>query len=133
MANCEPVLLTAMITIAAQDIRGANDRILQSCSQYMQILLGEIMLGIRCKVDALEATLLLAEWEPQYSLLDSTARRCGGEDTAAFMHIGLALRIASFLDLEQAFPEESKKPADQITREALAYVGKRQVFSSSYR
>ncbi|KIW36014.1 uncharacterized protein PV06_11689 [Exophiala oligosperma] len=122
MANCEPVLLTAMITIAAQDIRGANDRILQSCSQYMQILLGEIMLGIRCKVDALEATLLLAEWEPQYSLLDSTARRCGGEDTAAFMHIGLALRIASFLDLEQAFPEESKKPADQITREALAYV-----------
>ncbi len=69
MCTNEPHLLTAMITVAARDLpRPLPDNVLHICSNYMHQLVSEIIAGKKCDVEAVEALLLLAEWEPQDSL-----------------------------------------------------------------
>jgi hypothetical protein len=100
MASQEPHLLTAMITVAARDLPDGEE-ILRSCSAYMHQLVSEVSAGKKCDVEAVEALLLLAEWEPQDSLSEAREVGCGEEDRAAWMHVGLALRIGYFLGLDR--------------------------------
>ncbi|PYH87346.1 hypothetical protein BO71DRAFT_436824 [Aspergillus ellipticus CBS 707.79] len=100
-AQKEPHLLTAMITIAAKDTPNGAD-ILKSCTQYMETLISGLTAGKKCAIEAVEALLLLAEWEPQCSLPESSTLGCGQEDMAAWMHIGIAVRIAYSLKLDRA-------------------------------
>jgi hypothetical protein len=62
----------------------------------MQRLVVDLSLGKRCGVEAVEALLLIAEWEPngQCMLSDSVRVSCGQEGLAAWMHIGIAIRFA---------------------------------------
>ncbi|KAL2847764.1 hypothetical protein BJY01DRAFT_164315 [Aspergillus pseudoustus] len=113
-----PHLLTAMITIAASSTRGG---IPKACARYMQSLLTELNAGKRCTVEAIEALLLIAEWEPEL-LLPGTARpSCGQEDMAAWMHIGTAIRIAQALRLDRvALKREGMD--EQTSRERLVWM-----------
>jgi hypothetical protein len=85
-----------MITIAAKDLPG-DTKIFEICSKYMNQLVAELSVGKKCDVEAVEALLLLAEWEPQSALSDVKEVGCGEEDLAAWMHVGLALRIGYYL------------------------------------
>ena len=89
-----------MITVAARDLPQGED-ILRTCSAYMHQLVSELSAGKKCDVEAVEALLLLAEWEPQDSLSEAREVGCGEEDRAAWMHVGLALRIGYFLGLDR--------------------------------
>lgn len=89
-----------MITIGAKDVVN-GDQTLQICGQHMQRLITEITAGKRCGVEAVEALLLLAEWEPLCMLPESARIGCGQEDLSAWMHIGLAIRLAYILKLDR--------------------------------
>jgi hypothetical protein len=123
MATREPHLLTAMITVAARDLPQAEG-ILHSCSGYMHQLVSEIIAGKRCDVEAVEALLLLAEWEPQDSLSEGKEVGCGEEDRAAWMHVGLALRIGYFLGLDRtAIKHDDEEKAAHFNRRRVTWAG----------
>lgn len=102
-----------------------GERILGTCAQYMRSLIAEIVAGKKCGVDAIEALLLLAEWEPQCSLPESANLGYGQEDMAAWMHIGLAVRLAysKRLDRTQLY-DISRNRGTNASRERLAWAGK---------
>lgn len=131
MCTNEPHLLTAMITVAARDLP-QPDNILHTCSSYMHQLVSEIIAGKKCDVEAVEALLLLAEWEPQDSLSEGKEVGCGEEDRAAWMHVGLALRIGYFLGLDRtAIKHEDEDKAAHFNRRrvtwAACYISDRQL------
>ncbi|KAJ5292003.1 hypothetical protein N7478_001254 [Penicillium angulare] len=99
-ANNEKYLLTAIITIASKDLLDRPE-IHECCSKYMLELISAISAGAECDVDAIEALLLLAEWEPHglRSRIERVGR--GEEDRAAWMHVGLALRSGYFIGLDR--------------------------------
>ena len=123
LANNEPHLLTAMMTVGARDmIQG--ERVLQVCSSYMNQLVSELSAGKRCDVEAVEALLLLAEWEPQDSLSEERKVGCGEEDRAAWMHVGLALRISLYLGLDRtALKQDDEEKAAHFNRRRVTYAG----------
>jgi hypothetical protein len=124
LASHEPHLLTAMITVAARDLPQAEG-ILHSCSGYMHQLVSEIIAGKKCDVEAVEALLLLAEWEPQDSLSEGKEVGCGEEDRAAWMHVGLALRIGYFLGLDRtAIKHEDEEKAAHFNRRRVTWAGR---------
>lgn len=123
LATHEVHLLTAMITVAARDLPQAEG-ILHSCSGYMHQLISELIAGKRCNVEAVEALLLLAEWEPQDSLSEGKEVGCGEEDRAAWMHVGLALRIGYFLGLDRtAIKHEDEEKAAHFNRRRVTWAG----------
>ncbi|KAH9211155.1 hypothetical protein DL95DRAFT_437358 [Leptodontidium sp. 2 PMI_412] len=131
MCTNEPHLLTAMITVAARDLP-QPDNILHTCSSYMHQLVSEIIAGKKCDVEAVEALLLLAEWEPQDSLSEGKEVGCGEEDRAAWMHVGLALRIGYFLGLDRtAIKHDDEDKAAHFNRRrvtwAACYISDRQL------
>jgi hypothetical protein len=92
----------------------------------MHQLVSEICAGKKCDVEAVEALLLLAEWEPQDSLSEGREVGCGEEDRAAWMHVGTALRTAYFLGLERtasANKNEDEEKAAQLNRRRIAWSG----------
>ncbi|KAJ6032001.1 hypothetical protein N7540_002733 [Penicillium herquei] len=99
-ATNERYLLTAIITIASKDLLDRPE-IHECCSKYMLELISAISAGAECDVDAIEALLLLAEWEPHglRSRIERVGR--GEEDRAAWMHVGLALRSGYFIGLDR--------------------------------
>jgi Fungal specific transcription factor domain len=99
-ASTEKHLLTAVLTIASKDLAD-TPQIHEYCSKYMHELISGIAAGADCEVEAVEALLLLAEWEPQglRPRVERVGR--GEEDRAAWMHIGLALRSGYFLSLDR--------------------------------
>ncbi|KAJ5725403.1 uncharacterized protein N7483_006760 [Penicillium malachiteum] len=99
-ATNERHLLTAIITIASKDLLDRPE-IHECCSKYMLELISAISAGAECDVDAIEALLLLAEWEPHglRSRIERVGR--GEEDRAAWMHVGLALRSGYFIGLDR--------------------------------
>ncbi|KAG4433047.1 hypothetical protein IFR05_011465 [Cadophora sp. M221] len=124
MCTNEPHLLTAMITVAARDLP-QPDNILHTCSSYMHQLVSEIIAGKKCDVEAVEALLLLAEWEPQDSLSEGKEVGCGEEDRAAWMHVGLALRIGYFLGLDRtAIKHDDEDKAAHFNRRRVTWAGK---------
>jgi hypothetical protein len=99
-ASNEKHLLTAVITIASKDLIDIP-HIHEYCSKYMHELISGIAAGADCDVEAVEALLLLAEWEPPglRPRVERVGR--GEEDRAAWMHVGLALRSGYFLGLDR--------------------------------
>lgn len=93
------------------------------CAQYMQCLISEITAGKKCGVEAVEALLLLAEWEPPGILSEPTRGHCGNEDMAAWMHIGLAIRIAYVLRLDRAMFKDLRNGIVSLSRERHAWLG----------
>jgi len=123
MATYEPHLLTAIITVAARDLP-QGESILRTCSHYMHQLVSEISAGKRCDVEAVEALLLLAEWEPQDSLSEGREVGCGEEDRAAWMHVGIALRTAYFLGLDRTMiKHEDEDKAAHMHRRRVTWSG----------
>ncbi|KAH8752075.1 hypothetical protein BGZ57DRAFT_99656 [Hyaloscypha finlandica] len=131
MATQEPHLLTAIITVASRDLPQGED-VLRVCSSYMHQLVSEIIAGKKCDVEAVEALLLLSEWEPQDSLSEGKEIGCGEEDRAAWMHVGLALRIGYFLGLDRtAIKHDDEDKAAHFNRRrvtwAACYISDRQL------
>jgi Fungal specific transcription factor domain len=114
-------LLTAVLTIASKDtVEDANVHL--CCSRYMHDLISGIAAGHDCEVEAVEALLLLAEWEPQglREQIESVGR--GEEDRAAWMHVGMALRTGYFLGLDRtAFRSEAAEETKNDGRKRLAW------------
>jgi Fungal specific transcription factor domain len=114
-------LLTAVLTIASKDlIEDPNTHL--CCSRYMHDLISGIAAGHDCEVEAVEALLLLAEWEPQglRDQIESVGR--GEEDRAAWMHVGIALRTGYFLGLDRtSFRSEAAEEAKNDGRKRLAW------------
>jgi hypothetical protein len=123
MATQEPHLLTAIITVASRDLPQGED-VLRICSSYMHQLVSEIIAGKKCDVEAVEALLLLSEWEPQDSLSEGKEIGCGEEDRAAWMHVGLALRIGYFLGLDRtAIKHDDEDKAAHFNRRRVTWAG----------
>ncbi|KAJ6035534.1 hypothetical protein N7499_002685 [Penicillium canescens] len=99
-AGNEKHLLTAVLTIASKDLVDQPE-IHEYCSKYMHELISGIAAGAECDVEAVEALLLLAEWEPQglRPRIERVGR--GEEDRAAWMHVGLALRSGYFIGMDR--------------------------------
>jgi hypothetical protein len=114
-------LLTAVITISSKDLI-EQPNIHSCCSRYMHDLISGIAGGHDCDVEAVEALLLLAEWEPQglRNRIEAVGR--GEEDRSAWMHVGMALRTGYFLGLDRtAFRQESAEEARIDGRKRLAW------------
>ncbi|KAL4740475.1 hypothetical protein BDV11DRAFT_204260 [Aspergillus similis] len=120
-AENEKHLLTAVITIASKDII-ERPEIHEYCSKYMHELISSIAAGADCDVEAVEALLLLAEWEPQglRPKIERVGR--GEEDRAAWMHVGLALRSGYFLGLDRtSFRGDASGDTEAEARRRLAW------------
>ncbi|KAL4874210.1 hypothetical protein BJY04DRAFT_212245 [Aspergillus karnatakaensis] len=120
-ANNEKHLLTAVLTIASKDLIDRPE-IHEYCSKYMHELISGIAAGADCDVEAVEALLLLAEWEPQglRPKIERVGR--GEEDRAAWMHVGLALRSGYFLGLDRtSFRGDASGDTEIEARRRLAW------------
>ena len=114
-------LLTAVLTIASKDLTDQAN-VHSCCSRYMHDLISGIAAGYDCEVEAVEALLLLSEWEPQglRNRIESVGR--GEEDRSAWMHVGIALRTGYFLGLDRtAFRSEDHEEAKNDGRKRLAW------------
>lgn len=120
-ASNEKHLLTAVLSIASKDLVDTPE-IHEVCSKYMHELISGIAAGTDCDVEAVEALLLLAEWEPQGLRPRIEAVGRGEEDRAAWMHVGLALRSGYFLGLDRtSFRSDSGGDAQADSRRRLAW------------
>ncbi|KAB8237269.1 uncharacterized protein BDW43DRAFT_297640 [Aspergillus alliaceus] len=120
-ATNEKHLLTAVLTIASKDLV-ERPEIHEYCSKYMHELISGIAAGADCDVEAVEALLLLAEWEPQglRPRIERVGR--GEEDRAAWMHVGLALRSGYFLGLDRtSFRGDPTGDTETEARRRLAW------------
>ncbi|KAL3472007.1 hypothetical protein BJX99DRAFT_13288 [Aspergillus californicus] len=120
-ASNEKHLLTAVLTIASKDLV-ERPEIHEYCSKYMHELISGIAAGADCDVEAVEALLLLAEWEPQglRPRIERVGR--GEEDRAAWMHVGLALRSGYFLGLDRtSFRGDASGDTEAEARRRLAW------------
>ncbi|KAL4806549.1 hypothetical protein BDV18DRAFT_117570 [Aspergillus unguis] len=120
-ADNEKHLLTAVLTIASKDLV-ERPEIHEYCSKYMHELVSGIAAGADCDVEAVEALLLLAEWEPQglRQKIEHVGR--GEEDRAAWMHVGLALRSGYFLGLDRtSFRGDASGDTEAEARRRLAW------------
>ncbi|KAL1982419.1 hypothetical protein VTN96DRAFT_1324 [Rasamsonia emersonii] len=120
-ATNEKHLLTAVLTIASKDLVD-TPHVHEYCSKYMHELISGIAAGADCDVEAVEALLLLAEWEPQglRPRVERVGR--GEEDRAAWMHVGLALRSGYFLGLDRtSFRGDPAGDAETDARKRLAW------------
>jgi Fungal specific transcription factor domain len=114
-------LLTAVLTIASKD-QVDDSNVHHCCSRYMHDLISGIAAGHDCEVEAVEALLLLAEWEPQGLRDQIVSVGRGEEDRAAWMHVGIALRTGYFLGLDRtAFRSEAAEEAKNDGRKRLAW------------
>lgn len=114
-------LLTAVLTIASKD-SPEDSNVHACCSRYMHDLISGIAAGHDCDVEAVEALLLLAEWEPQglRDQIESVGR--GEEDRSAWMHVGIALRTGYFLGLDRtSFRSEEDEESKAVGRKRLAW------------
>lgn len=119
-ATSEKHLLTAVLTIASKDLV-ESPHIHEYCSKYMHELISSIAAGADCDVEAVEALLLLAEWEPQGLRPNIERVGRGEEDRAAWMHVGLALRSGYFLGLDRTAFRGDPTGEDCDARKRLAW------------
>ncbi|KLJ09552.1 hypothetical protein EMPG_15029 [Blastomyces silverae] len=120
-ASQEKHLLTAVLTIASKDLV-ETPQVHEVCSKYMHELISGIAAGTDCDVEAVEALLILAEWEPQGLRPKIEAVGRGEEDRAAWMHVGLALRSGYFLGLDRtSFRSDPANDAQIDGRKRLAW------------
>ena len=120
-ATSEKHLLTAVLTVASKDLVNMP-RIHEVCATYMVDLISAISRGGECDVDAVEALLIIAEWEPQGLLprIEEVGR--GDEDRAAWMHVGIAIRAGYFLGLDKtSFRDDATAESESYKRKRLAW------------
>lgn len=117
----EKHLLTAVLTISSKDLVDRPE-IHECCSKYMHELISGIAAGVDCEVEAVEALILLAEWEP-HGLRPRVERvGRGEEDRASWMHVGLALRSGYFLGLDRtSFRGDPSADVEADARKRLAW------------
>lgn len=129
-ASTEPVLLTAILVVASRDLVD-GPQTFDICTAHMRALVSDLSAGGPCDVSAVEALLLLAEWTPYTSRSDAGNVGRGEEDREAWMHVGIALRIAYFLGLDRYsfFVREDKDPQRQRKRLTwtACYISDRQI------
>ena len=114
-------LLTAVLTISSKDLT-EQPNVHICCSRYMHDLISGIAAGHDCEVEAVEALLLLAEWEPQGLRNNIEAVGRGEEDRSAWMHVGIALRTGYYLSLDRtAFRQENSEEAKVDSRKRFAW------------
>ena len=117
----EKHLLTAVLTISSKDLI-EQPNIHMCCSRYMHDLISGIAAGHDCDVEAVEALLLLAEWEPPGLRNRFEAVGRGEEDRSAWMHVGMALRTGYFLGLDRtSFRSEDAEEASNDGRRRVAW------------
>jgi hypothetical protein len=120
-ASSEKRLLTAVLTIASKDLVDMP-HVHECCSRYMHELISGIAAGADCNIEAVEALLVLAEWEPQGLRPRIEAVGRGEEDRAAWIHVGLALRYVYFGGLDRTtFRNGSSVDAQNDVRRRLAW------------
>ncbi|KAK2807740.1 hypothetical protein FQN49_008777, partial [Arthroderma sp. PD_2] len=121
-ASEEKHLLTAVLTVASKDL-SSMPHVHQGCSKYMLELISGVAAGADCDVEAVEALLLLAEWEPQGLRPSIEPVGRGEEDRAAWMHVGIALRSGYFLGLDKTSFRNDAATGDPQTdnRKRLAW------------
>lgn len=121
-ASSEKHLLTAVLTVASKDLKNFS-HIHDTCARYMVELISQITGGGDCDVEAVEALLIIAEWEPHGLRPDLAEVGRGEEDRAAWMHVALALRAGYSLDLERtSFRGDPAGESESYRRKRLAWV-----------
>ncbi|KAL1955083.1 hypothetical protein VTO42DRAFT_9072 [Malbranchea cinnamomea] len=121
-AATEKHLLTAVLMVASKDLADFG-HVHEICSKYMLELISDITGGGDCDVEAVEALLIIAEWEPQGLRPDLEGVGRGEEDRAAWMHVALALRAGYFLDLERtSFRGDPSGDSEIFRRKRLAWI-----------
>lgn len=91
----------------------------------MHQLVSKFSAGKKFGLEAVEAPLLLSEWEPQNSLSEAKTIGCGEEDRAAWMHVSLALRIGYFLGLDRtSIKYEDEGKANHFNRRRVTWQGR---------
>lgn len=120
-ASTEKHLFAAVMAIASKDLVD-TPMVHDVCCQYMRELILNISTGIDCDVEAVEAMLLLAEWEPQGLLPRIPNVGRGEEDRAVWMHLGIALRSGYYLGLDRtSFRGDPTGDAQTYSRKRLAW------------
>ena len=120
-ASSEKHLLTAVLTVATKDLDDLS-HVHDTCSKYMKELISDITGGGDCDVEAVEALLIIAEWEPQGLRPDLGEVGRGEEDRAAWMHVATALRVGYYLDLERTSFKGEAGESESFRRKRLTWV-----------
>ena len=72
-------------------------------------------------MEAVEAMLILAEWVPRRAHSTTTVGR-GEEDQAAWMYVGIAIRLGYLLGIDRTgFRNESEDQSAELNRKRLAW------------
>ncbi|CAG9992937.1 unnamed protein product [Clonostachys byssicola] len=121
----EPFLLTSILTVSTKDRKGFEMLQRGLCSYIYKGII-DIVMGISTapSVGSVEGLLLLAEWVPHADIGASSFKLpASGEDSAAWSLVGLAVRQAYLLHLDNyAFRTEIKdEPQALSDRKRLAW------------
>ncbi|GAB7365072.1 hypothetical protein MBLNU230_g5853t1 [Neophaeotheca triangularis] len=120
IAKDEPHLLSAILTVASKDEKHWW-QMHEVCSSHMQTLLGNLTYSGAATVEAVEATLILAEWPPRRPQA-MTAVGKGEEDQAAWMLVGAAIRLGYLLSIDRTgFRTEYDSKSPDLNRGRLAW------------
>lgn len=117
----EPFLLTAMILVASKHSPELKS-IHATIREHLRQLILDVVFGSpgTCTVGSVQGLLILGEWTE----LDSADDLNGGEG-AAWSLIGLAVRLAYFLRLEDSsFKSDEETLDERLQRERLAWTCK---------
>ena len=121
MSSLEPHLFAAILAISAADL---NATIHKEVSKYIHELITELTYGGDAEVEAVEALLILSEWATVWRQ-PSPKRKSKGphEDRYAWMLVGLAIRLAIYLGLEQTSfrSSEPKEASPEQFRRRLTW------------
>lgn len=127
-AYTEPHLLTAIMTIASR-YDDSTQEIHRSCSEHMTSLIASVVYTGPTSVEAVEALLILAEWTPQRFQSRSNVGT-GEEDRAAWMQVGLAVRLAYLQGLDStSFESYNPDETEPHKRCRVAWAGVSPVIS----
>jgi hypothetical protein len=119
----EQHLLTAILTIASKDLID-EPGVYEACSEYMQKLISALVIGMKSGVEAVEALLILAEWTPHQQSEATGSIGRGEEDRAAWMYVGMALRVGYFLGLDlTSFRSRNERRDELFLRHRLVWAG----------
>ncbi len=120
----EPHLLAAILTVASKDEKDWW-QVHEVCSGHMQQLIADLVFTGAGSVEAIEAMLILAEWVPRKAHSTpavGTAVGRGEEDQAAWMYVGIAIRLGYLLGIDRTgFRTENEGQTADLNRKRLAW------------
>lgn len=117
----ESFLLTAILVVASKDRPDLAD-IHEAIWGHMRALILNVVLGMASvrKVGAVEGLLLMGEWT-----LHNQSEVDDGDEASAWSIVGLAVRLAYLLRLEDRGFKGNDADLDSVHRERLAWTCKR--------